>query len=108
MGMSTDAIDLVCSRKVPERVRLLADLLHDRIRAGEFQPFVGPVHDQQGNLRVERNTELSLQDIINMDYLVDNVIGRIPTIDELTDVAQTLVSLQGVRPTQSRENEPDA
>jgi len=108
MGMSTGAINLACSRKVPDRVHRLADLLRDRIRAGEFQPFVGPIHDQQGILRVERNAELSLQDIINMDYLVDNVIGRIPAIDELTQVAQTLVSLQGVRATQSHESEPDA
>lgn len=108
MGMSTDAIDFVCSRKVPDRVRRLADLLHDRIRAGEFQPFVGPIRDQEGTLRVNENAELSLQDIINMDYLVDNVIGRIPVIDELTPVAQTLVSLQGVRATQSHESAPDA
>ena len=107
MGMSTDAIDLVCSRKVPERVRRLADLLHERIRAEEFKPFVGPIRDQQGVLRVEENVLLSLQDIIHMDYLVDNVIGRIPSIDELTQVAQTLVSLQGVRAAQNRENPTD-
>jgi len=108
MGMATGAINIACSRKVPIGVHRLADLLRDRIRAGEFQPFVGPISDQQGSLRVEKNAELSLQDIIRMDYLVDNVIGRIPVIDELTQVAQTLVSLQGVRAAQSRENGPDA
>ena len=104
----SNAIDLVCSRKVPDRVRRLADLLHERIRAGEFLPFVGPIFDQQGVQRLNENAELDLQDIIRMDYLIDNVIGRIPTIDELTPVAQTLVSLQGVRAAQSRENDPDA
>jgi len=108
MGMATGAIDLACSRKVPSSVHRLAKLLRDRISAGDFQPFVGPICDQQGNLRVEKNAELSLQDIIHMDYLVDNVIGRIPAIDELTEVAQTLVSLQGVRATQSRESESEA
>lgn len=108
MGMTTGAIDLACSRKVPISVHRLVDLLRDRIRAGEFHPFVGPICDQQGSLRVEKNTELALQDIINMDYLIDNVIGRIPAIDELTEVAQTLVSLQGVRATQSRESESDS
>jgi len=108
MGMTTGAIDLACSRKVPSSVHRLVDLLRERIRAGEFHPFAGPISDQQGCLRVEKNVELSLQDIIDMDYLTDNVIGRIPAIDELTPVAQTLVSLQGVRATQSRESEPDA
>lgn len=108
MGMSTDAIDLICSRKVPDRVRRLADLLHERIRAGEFQPFVGPILDQQGTVRLSENAELDLQDIIHMDYLVENVIGRIPAIDELTSVAQTLVSLQGIRTAQSRESDSNA
>ena len=56
----------------------------------------------------QSGTALIPQDIIHMDYLVDNVIGRIPAIDELTDVAQTLVSLQGVRAAQKRESEADS
>lgn len=41
MGMSTDAIDLICSQRLPVRTRRLVDLLHERIRAGAFLPFVG-------------------------------------------------------------------
>lgn len=41
MGMSTDAIDLICSQRLPTRTRRLVDLLHERIRAGAFLPFVG-------------------------------------------------------------------
>lgn len=108
MGMSTDAIDLITSRRVPERVRRLADLLHERIRSEAFLPFIGPIRDQQDHLRVGEGVALTLQEIIHMDYLADNVIGRIPSIDELTDVARTLVSLQGVRAAQSREAAPDA
>jgi len=108
MGMSTGAIDLLCSKRVPERVRRLGDLLHERIRSGEFLPFVGPIRDQQGNVCAEDGVELSQQDIIRMDYLAENVVGRIPSIDELTEVARTLVSLQGVRAAQSREVEPAA
>ena len=96
MGMSTDAIDLLCSQRVPPRVRRLVDLLHERIRSGAFLPFVGPILDQTGNVRVEADVALTPQEIIHMDYLAQNVIGRIPEIDELTDVAQVIVSLQGV------------
>ncbi len=108
MGMSTGAIDLLTSRRVPERVRRLADLLHERIRSEAFLPFIGPIRDQQDHLRVGDAVAPTLQEIIHMDYLADNVIGRIPSIDELTDVARTLVSLQGVRAAQSREAAPDA
>ena len=101
MGMSSDAIDIVCSRKLPPRVRRTVELLHERIRSGAFQPFVGPIADQAGETRVEADVALDLQDIIHMDYLADNVVGRIPKLDELTQVACGLVSLQGIRATAS-------
>ena len=101
MGMSTDAIDLVCSRKLPPRVLRLVDLLHERIRSGAFLPIVGPITDQSGAIRAAQDMALTPQDIIRMDYLADNVVGRIPKLDELTDVARSLVSLQGIRATAS-------
>ena len=97
MGMSTDAIDLLCSKRIPPRVRRLVDLLHERIRAGAFLPFVGPIIDQSGVTRVEQDVVLTPEEIIRMDYLAENVIGRIPRIDELSDIAKALVSIQGVR-----------
>lgn len=101
MGMCTDAIDIVCSRKLPARVRRLAELLHERIRSGSFLPIVGPLVDQEGNERVAADMALAPQDIIRMDYLAENVVGRIPKLDELTEVACGLVSLQGIRATAS-------
>ena len=96
MGMSTDAIDLICSKRIPARVRRLVDLLHERIHSDAFLPFVGPIVDQSGNIRVEADVALTPQDIIRMDYLAQNVIGRLPGIDELNDVAKSLVALQGI------------
>ena len=96
MGMSTDAIDLLCSQRLPARVRRLVDLLHERIRTDSFLPFVGPIYDQSGNERVADGVALTPQEIIRMDYLAENVIGRIPSVDELTEVAQSLVNLQGI------------
>ena len=96
MGMSTGAIDLLCSKRVPPRVRRLVDLLHERIHSDAFLPFIGPILDQGGSVRVEQDVALMPQEIISMDYLAQNVIGRIPHIDELTEVAKSLVALQGL------------
>ena len=82
---------------MPNRVRRLVELLHERMHSGAFMPFVGPVNGQDGTLRVPEDVALTPQEIIRMDYLAENVVGRIPRIDELTDVAQRLVSLQGIR-----------
>lgn len=96
MGMSSDAIDLVCSRKLPVRLRRLEALLHERIRSGAFLPFVGPILDQSGAVRVAEDVALTPQEIIGIDYLASNVVGRIPALDELNDAARSLSVLQGL------------
>ena len=97
MGMSSDAIDIICSRRMPPRVRRLVELLHERIRSGAFLPFVGPLLDQSGAVRIAEDVVLTPQEIISMDYLAANVTGRIPVLGELTEPAQSLVALQGLR-----------
>ena len=111
MGMSTGAIDIICSKRLPEPQRRLVELLHARIREGTFLPFVGPLYDQEKTLRTEHNVALTPQQIIGLDYLADNVIGRLPAYDELSPVAQKLAALQGVResagPNARRTSAPD-
>ena len=97
MGMSTDAIDLLLSEKLPAGVRRLSELLHAGIRHGDFHPFVGPIVDQSGTVRLAKDEVLSRQAIIGMDYLVQNVQGAFPAASELNDAAQRLVKLQGVK-----------
>lgn len=108
MGMSTDAIDIICSQRLPARTRRLVDLLHERIRSGAFLPFVGPIYDQDGTLLVQHDVVLTPQEIIHMDYLAQNVVGRIPKRCELSEVAQGLVSLQGIRAAASPDPAPGA
>lgn len=104
MGMSTDAIDVISSSRLPARLQRFVDLLHERLHSGAFLPFVGPIIDQSGTIRLEKDVALPPQDIILMDYLVDNVIGCIPSLTELNDVAEALVSLQGVPATERNES----
>ena len=81
--------------RLPAGVRRLADIMHDRIRSGGFAPFIGPLYDQDMTLRLEKGEALSRQDIIGMNYLVQNVVGTLPGADALTEAAQRLVRLQG-------------
>ena len=97
MGMSSGAIDLVCSERLPEGVRRLADLLHHELREGRLNPFQGPIFDQQGVCRVPQGQTLALEDLLGMDYLALNVIGSIPKTESLSPAAQQLVTLQGLR-----------
>ena len=52
--------------------------------------------------KVQEEGELSPEQIIKMDWLAENVIGSIPPPSELTEEAQLLVALQGIR----RSEEP--
>lgn len=99
MGMSSEASDLILSSKLPPRVRQLSEMLRAHIRSGELAPIYGPIWDQTGTLRLADGMALEQPQIIRMDYLADNVIGRIPKLDELSELARGLVSLQGLKST---------
>lgn len=108
MGMSFEAIDIVCSRRLPVRVKRLVDLLQERISSGALQPFIGPIVDQAGSLRVPDGVALTPQEIIRMDYLAENVVGSFPRINELNTPAQQLAGLQGLKAVSAAADEESA
>lgn len=42
-------------------------------------------------------TSLTPREIISIDWLLDNIIGRIPTANELREDAQNVVRQEGIR-----------
>jgi basic membrane protein A len=52
----------------------------EQLRDGDYQPFTGPIVDQRGRLRLPEGVSNSTWEFrSNMDWLVDNVEGRLPT-----------------------------
>lgn len=96
-GMSADVIDVICSKDMPHGTLRLIEFLKSSIRAGAFQPFDGPIYAQGGVIKCEKGQSLEPEEIITMDWLAENVIGRIPELEELTEEAQALVQLQGIK-----------
>ncbi len=43
-----------------------------------FDPFTGPIFDNQGNLKIKAGETASKEDLLSMMYYVDNVQGSIP------------------------------
>lgn len=97
-GMSAGVIDLRCDPSLPRGTRRLADYLRESIAKEVCNPFLAPLHKQDGSLIGEHQHALSIEQIIGMDYLVDNVIGAIPVYDELSALAQSTVDAAGVAP----------
>ena len=98
-GMSAGVIDMICSNNVPAGVRRLADHLKHDIKKGDMVPFYGEIYSQDGELRNKSNVAMKPEAIMEMDWLVANVKGSIPTMDTLIDAAQTVVQLTGVEET---------
>lgn len=95
-GMSAGVIDVICSRHLPIGTKRLVDLLKKTISSGEFNPFSGVLYSQDGVVQDDPERSLTPEEIVNMDWLAENIIGRIPTADELVETAIPVVSQQGV------------
>ncbi len=99
-GMSAGVVDVVCSRSIPADINRLVALLRTAICHSEFEPFYGLVRGQNGAVYGREDARMTPEEIIGMDWLADNVEGRLPAFEELIDEAKPLVRLQGV----GREN----
>lgn len=94
-GMSADIIDVICSDNLPRGCKRLIRLLRDSIRSGAFRPFSGSFTTQTGELIGEEgNSELSAQEVISMDWLLENVVGSIPDIEEFQEDLQPMIRMQ--------------
>ncbi|MCM1495116.1 MAG: BMP family ABC transporter substrate-binding protein [Bacteroides sp.] len=102
-GMSAGVIDIICSRVLPASTRQLVDLLKDLICKGEFSPFDGEIIAQDGTVKSKANERMQPEEIITMDWLVDNVVGYIPAIGGLKEEAKPVVSMQGVAKSKKEE-----
>lgn len=104
-GMSAGVIDVICSAKLPIGTKRLVNLLKQTIKSGEFNPFEGELYSQDGLVKSENEGFLTPEEIIQMDWLAENVIGSIPEFGELDEDAQKTVMLQGVdKASEDKEN----
>lgn len=95
-GMSAGVIDVICSRNLPIGTKRLIELLKETIMRGEFNPFTGVLYSQDGKIQDDPERSLTPEEIVNMDWLAENVIGHIPAKEELIETALPVVSQQGV------------
>ncbi len=95
-GMSAGVIDVVYSRKLPIGTLRLVELLKETICRGEFNPFSGILYSQEGIVQDDPEGSMTPEEIVEMDWLAENVIGHIPTQEELREDAIPLFSQQGI------------
>jgi len=62
---------------VSASVRAKAMAKQAEIRAGTFNPYQGPIYDQQGKLKVPAGKSLSASQILSLTWVVKGVIGKV-------------------------------
>lgn len=102
-GLSAGVIDVIYSNNLPTGTGKLVQLMKHAISTGVFHPFAGPLRDQNRKLKYDETDLIQPEEIMTMDWLVDNVIGSIPNIDDLIDEAKPVVQLRGLQNTNTDE-----
>lgn len=100
-GFSANALDLILGSAVPDHTKRLIRHLQSDIAQEEFSIFSGVLYDTEHQVRCQSDQTLQPEDIMMMDWLLEGVVGSIPTIDELQDHAVELVKLRGLKQTLS-------
>lgn len=95
-GMSSGVIDVILSNHLSYYTKKMAAALKRGILRGSLSPFDGELRSQTGVIKEEDTSRLSNEEIITMSWLSDNVIGRIPTVEELNEEALQTIRVSGV------------
>ncbi len=101
--MSADVIDVAVSRHLPIGTKRLVDLLKKTIKNGDFNPFEGVMYSQTGIITKFDTDTLTPDEIVTMDWLAENIEGRIPDMSELVEQAAPVMTQSGVRSTVAQE-----
>lgn len=95
LGMDSGVIGLSLSDRLPEGLRSLARLLERDIRNGG-SPFFRRITAQDGTLKNDGTRDLTAAELLRMNWLCDNVVGSIPTFDQILPASQATVRELGI------------
>ena len=95
-GLNSGVVDVQLSENLPDGVFSLARMLKRGLAEGSVDPFRSKIYDQDGVLRNQGLEGLSPESLMRMDWLCDNVDGRIPGFDELLPGSREMVRLLGL------------
>ncbi len=95
-GMDSGVVDVQLSDKLPEGVRILAELLRQQLREGKLDPFARKIIAQDGTVINDGSRTLTADELLQMDWLCANVEGSIPSFDEILPMSRDVVREMGI------------
>lgn len=106
-GLSAGVVDLICSEKIPAGTIRLVNIMKQMMVNNEFKPFQGNITSKSGTEKNEKGEDMLPEDIMLMNWLVDNVEGEIPELEDLKDEAKGIVVLKGVAESDDTEEKTE-
>lgn len=104
-GMSSGAIEVACSGRLPSGTQKLVKLVQGQIASGQLNPFTGVIYAQDGRCIAQTDEVLTPDAIIRADWLLDNIVGRIPDVSELAEPYRAFAAQSGLgKPAAARPN----
>lgn len=96
-GLMQNVID-VLSPLVDENEagRQLFSFIKEGVIRGKLRPFAGLVRDQNLAVKSSSHSELSMEEILLMDWLNENIVGFIPDKNQLNEKARLFLEAQDV------------
>ena len=96
-GMRSGVIDVTLNPDLPEGSKHLSQILRQGLMSGAIDPFHARMIDQNGEVRNDGDRSFTVEDVMDVDWLLDNVEGSIPDFEEILPVSQQLVRLLGLK-----------
>ena len=96
LGMDSGIIDINLSDKLPEGVRKLGKIFQRAMKDSSLDPFFRRIVAQDGTVKNDGSRTFTPNQLLHMDWLCDNIIGSIPTFDEILPVSQSMVRELGI------------
>ena len=96
LGMDSGVIDVELSDRLPAGVRTLADILCTGLRTKTIDPFRRKIVAQDGTVKNDGSRSLTPEELLGMDWLCENVIGEIPSFDQILPMSQSIVRELGI------------
>lgn len=97
-GMSAGILDTAVSPAVPRGQRTLVEIIRQPLLSHRVEPFAGALVSQSGPVQSADAGRLSSEEIVRMNWLNENVVGRLPEQRELSQDGLKKVEVAGVIP----------
>lgn len=79
-GLDEHVIEMIYAASVPDGVKQMMELLQQSVKEERIGVFCGNLYDQYSVLRYDKDLHMNPQQILSMNWLLDNVVGDVPQI----------------------------